>query len=157
MSDPWAVGASALTWAGVSLTVGFLANQWSERWLDRLGPLTRLRRWERGGSFWQRWLRVRAWKDRLPEAGGFFAGGTSKRRISSRSTADLARFRRETVRAERVHWMILASTPLHLLWCRPSVMAGMVAFGVLFNTPFIVIQRFNRGRLERLIAGRPAM
>jgi hypothetical protein len=34
-------------------------------------------------------------------------------------------------------------------------MAGMAAFGVLFNAPFIVIQRFNRARLERLIAGRP--
>lgn len=139
----------------MSLIVGFIATRWSARWLDRAGPLTRLRRWEVGGSFWQRRLRVRAWKDRLPEAGGFFAGGAPKRRIPSRSTADLTQFKRETVRAERVHWSILASTPLHVLWCRPAVMAGMAAFGVLFNAPFIVIQRFNRARLERLIAGRP--
>ena len=34
------------------------------------------------------------------------------------------RFRRETVRAERVHWLIMASTPIHLIWCRPTVFAG---------------------------------
>lgn len=154
VGDPWAVGASALTWATVSLVVGYRANQWPPQRLEHTGLLTTMRRWERGGAFWQRWLRVRSWKDRLPEAGAFFAEGTSTRRIPSRSTADLGRFRRETVRAERVHWAILASTPVHLLWCRPTVMAGMVAFGVLFNAPFIVIQRFNRGRLERVIARR---
>ena len=65
-------------------------------------------------------------------------------------------FRREPIRAARVHWLILASTPIHFLWCRPTIAAGMLAFGLVANVPFIVIQRFNRGRLDRLIARRTA-
>jgi glycosyl-4,4'-diaponeurosporenoate acyltransferase len=104
---------------------------------------------------WQRWFRVRRWKDRLPEAGAFFAGGVAKDRLGTRDRTALARFRLETVRAERVHWILLCSGPLHLLWCRLPVGLGMIAFGVAFNVPFIVIQRYNRGRLDRILS-RPA-
>lgn len=155
-SDAWAVTASSLTWLTVSVAVGWWANRWSAARLDRTGPLTTLRAWERGGAFWQRTLRVSRWKDRVPEAGALFAGGHSKRHLRARTTDGLVHFRRETIRAERVHWLILASTPIHLLWCRPTIAAGMLAFGLVANVPFIVIQRFNRGRLDRLIARRTA-
>lgn len=153
LTDGWAVLLSSITWFGVSFVVGFTATRIP---LDRLtpGPVTRLRAWEQSGAWWQRHLRVRRWKDRLPEAGALFAGGYSKRHVTSRSTDVLDRFRRETVRAERVHWLIMASTPIHLIWCRPTVFAGMVVFGLVSNVPFIIIQRVNRGRIDRLLARR---
>jgi len=156
LGDGWAVALSSLTWFALSVLVGRLAAGWPTARLADTGPLTTLRAWEASGAWWQRHLGVRRWKDRLPEAGATFAGGVSKRRIPSRSTGDLARFRAETVRAERVHWLILASTPVHLVWCRPAVAAGMVIFGLAFNVPFIVIQRYNRGRLDRLLDHRAA-
>ncbi len=152
LPDGLAVAVSVVAWIATSLAVGRLAVGWSDERLDRIGPLTRLRGWEDGGRFWQRRLRVLAWKDRLPEAGAFFAGGAAKRAVGGRATSRLEGFRRETIRAERVHWLILASGPLHLLWCRPTVGLGMVAFGVVFDAPFIVVQRTNRGRLERILA-----
>jgi glycosyl-4,4'-diaponeurosporenoate acyltransferase len=91
----------------------------------------------------------------VPEAGGLF-GGFAKRRLPSRDSDGLDLFRRETIRAERVHWLILASSPVHALWCRPTVFAAMVVFGLGFTLPFIVIQRSNRGRLDRLLARRRA-
>ena len=66
----------------------------------------------------------------------------------------LRAFRRETVRAERVHWLILASTPVHLVWCRPTIFVGMVAYGLALNVPFIIVQRANRGRLDRILSRR---
>lgn len=154
IGDGWSVAASSLTWFLVSVVVGKWASRWPAERLARTGPVTTLRPWERQGVTWQRHLRVARWKDLVPEAGGLFAGGVPKRRIRSRSTTDLHRFRRETIRAERVHWLILASTPVHLVWCRPTVAAGMAVFGVAFTAPFIIIQRYNRGRLDGLIARR---
>ncbi|NLV56871.1 MAG: hypothetical protein GXY13_14825 [Acidimicrobiales bacterium] len=154
VGDGWAVGASSLTWFLVSLVAGRWAARLPPERLSRTGPFTRLRSWEEDGAVWQRRLRVTRWKDSVPEAGGVFAGGYPKRRIRSRATEDLRHFRRETIRAERVHWLILASTPVHLLWCRPALAAAMAVFGVLFTAPFIIIQRYNRGRLDRLIARR---
>lgn len=153
LSDLRAVGLSSLTWFVVSLTVGIRATRWSPERLDHTGPVTTLRAWEHDGAFWQKYLRVRRWKDLVPEAGGLF-GDYSKRHIRSRDTDGLVHFRRETVRAERVHWQILATTPVHLIWCRPAIAVGMVVFGVLANGPCIVIQRDNRGRIDRVIARR---
>lgn len=154
LDDRWAVALSSTTWFGVSLAVGAWAASWPPDRLATTGPFTTLRNWEASGAWWQRHLRVRRWKDAVPEAGALFDGGRSKRRLRSRSTADLAQLRVETVRAERVHWLILASTPVHLIWCRPAIAAGMVAFGLVFNAPFIVIQRYNRGRLDAVLARR---
>ena len=53
-----------------------------------------------------------------------------------------------------VVWLILASTPLHLVWCRPTVFVGMAVYGVALNVPFIIVQRANRGRLDRILSRR---
>lgn len=153
-SDLVAIVLSSLTWVVVSFSVGYRAVQWSPDRIEETGPVTTMRAWEAGGAFWQRYLAVRRWKDLVPDAGGFFAGGRPKRSVGSRSTERLEAFRRETVRAERVHWLILASTPMHLVWCRPTLAACMVVFGLALNVPFIVIQRFNRGRIDRVLARR---
>lgn len=154
VSDGVAVAISAVVWAGVSVGVGWWATTWPPERLQTTGPFTTLRAWERDGVFWDRFLRVRRWKDTVPEAGGVFPRGRSKRRLDSGATSVLDGFRRETIRAERVHWLILASTPVQFIWCRPAIAAGMVAFGLAFNVPFIIIQRFNRGRVDRILERR---
>src|SRR5690606_31478651 len=95
-------------------------------------------------------LAIRRWKDRLPELGGTFRGGVSKRSLASRTTADLDRLVAETRRAELVHWAIPAITPLFLLWNPPALFAAMVAYAVVANVPCLVVQRYNRGRLQRV-------
>lgn len=144
----WPALVSSVVWTVTFLLVG--------RWGARLpvarlapGPVTALRAFERGGRTWDRWLGVRRWKDRVPDAGTAW-GGASKHALVRGGRRQLDRLRAETVRAERVHWVVLASTPLHALWCRPSVMAAMAVFGVVANVPFIVIQRSNRGRIDAL-------
>jgi glycosyl-4,4'-diaponeurosporenoate acyltransferase len=154
LADGWQVVLSSAAWTGVSIFVGWWALRWSIEQLDRTGPITTLRPWERDGRWWERHLRVSRWKDRLPEAGAVMPGGRSMRRLEARTPEGLAAFRRETVRAERVHWLIGVSLALHLIWCRPTVFAGMAVFAVVLNAPFIVIQRSNRGRIDRLAARR---
>lgn len=150
-----AVLLSSTTWLVVSVVIGWWGAHWPADRLTSEGPITTIRGWEHHGRWWQRHLRVRAWKDRVPEAGGVF-GGYAKRHLPSNSSEGLELFRRETIRAERVHWLILASTPLHAVWCGPGLFAAMVVFGVAFTVPFIVIQRSNRGRLDLLLDRRRA-
>ena len=153
LPDGAAVALSAAVWLLTSLIVGWWASRLALERVRVAGPLTRLRRWEADGRGWQHLTRVRSWKDRLPEAGALF-GGLSKRGLASRHTDVLERFRAETIRAERVHWMVMASSPVHVLWCRPTVALGMALFGVGFNAPFIIVQRYNRGRVEAVLAAR---
>ena len=108
---------------------------------------------ERDGALYQA-LRIRRWKDRLPEAGAFFAGGISKRHLPGRARGGLERFVVETRRAELGHWLAAAAGPLFVLWNPPGVAAVLVAYGVAVNLPFIAIQRYNRLRVERVLRAR---
>lgn len=154
LSDGWAIVVGSATWAGLSFAVGYLAHRAPVARFDHDSWLTRLRTWEAGGRVYERRLRIRTWKRWLPEGGDFYEGGYSKRHLHTRDRAVLARFAVETRRAEVTHWVLLACSPLFLLWNRPLVAALMALFGVVANLPFIVVQRYNRARLSRLL-GRP--
>lgn len=165
MSIAHVVAADAAVWASWSAAVGYAAHRLPAHRLDHDTALTRLRPWERRGRAYER-LHIRRWKDRLPELGAVFRGGVSKRSLRSAGTPDLERFARETRRAELVHWAIPIVTPVFALWNPPWLLLAMVAYAVIANLPCLLVQRYNRGRLLRLIerrvrraeprAGRPA-
>lgn len=150
MALPVVVLLDAAVWAAWSAVVGYAAHRVPVVRLDRDGPLTRLRPWEREGRTYERVV-IRRWKDRLPDAGTAFRGGTSKRVLPGRDAASLRRFAAETRRAELVHWGIPAITPAFALWNPPALLGAMVGYAVLANGPCVVIQRYNRGRILRIL------
>lgn len=146
-----AVAIDCVAWAVVGTATGYL---WHRRPASRLaadGFVTRPRRFEQGGRWYERRLRIRSWKRYLPEAGGLFRGGYSKRTLRSRSTAELQRFRIETRRAELTHWCVVAWTPLFALWNPPALFVAMVLYAVVANGPCTAAQRYNRARLTRML------
>lgn len=144
------VAVDAGVWAAWSAAVGYAAHRLPLHRLDHDTAFTRLRRWERNGRAYER-LGIRRWKDRLPEAGAVFGGGTSKRALAGRDDNDLLRFAAETRRAELVHWQIPLVTPLFALWNPPALLAAMAGYAVVANAPCLVIQRYNRGRILRIL------
>jgi glycosyl-4,4'-diaponeurosporenoate acyltransferase len=136
--------------AAIHTTTGYAAHRLPLARLQRDGWLLRPRRLEDGGRLYSRRLRIRAWKDHLPEAGALFQGGVSKRRL----TVDLERFVAETRRAEIAHWLALAGTPVVALWNPPIGVALMAVYAVAANVPCIAVQRFNRQRAQRVVARR---
>jgi glycosyl-4,4'-diaponeurosporenoate acyltransferase len=151
------VGAAC--WGAWSAACGYGAHRLPPTRLEHDGWLLRLRRWERGGTAYARWLHIKAWKDLLPEAGALFRGGFSKRRVERHDRAYLERFLVATRRAELAHWPILAATPAFFLWIPLFeapwwLAAGLAGYGIVANVPCIVVQRYNRGRLERILTPR---
>lgn len=57
----------------------------------------------------------------------------------------------ETQRAEWTHWVSMLPAPLFFIW--NPVWAGwlMILYALIANLPFIIIQRYNRPRLLKLI------
>ena len=138
-------------WALFHAATGYAVHRLPLRRLQHDGWLLRPRRFEEDGRFYERFA-IRRWKDALPEAGGLFPGGMSKRQLTGTDPCGLGRFRAETRRAELGHWWAMACGPLFVLWNPPAVAAVMVAYGVVVNAPFIAIQRFNRLRIGRILA-----
>lgn len=152
-----AVLLNVALWAGAQIGAGYAAHRLTPAQLDRPRRILGLRRFEQGGRWYERRLRISRWKDRVPEAGAYFAGGVSKRSIGGRTDDDLELFRRETKRAELAHWWSFLPLPLCLIWNPAAGAALMTAYGICVNLPMVAIQRYNRARIERILARRSAV
>ncbi len=115
---------------------------------DPHAPLFRERSWEDGGRLYEK-LGVRAWKRFLPSCGAF-----DKKRLTGTDPVYLRTFIEETCRAEAVHAAILASAPLFLAFNPPLGFFIVLAYLIAENLPCLIVQRYNRIRLARLLAGR---
>lgn len=149
-----AVAVLSTCWVAIGLCTGFVGHRLGSKRLDHDTWVTRAREFERGGRFYDRVLRIRMWKDRLPEGGATFRNGISKSHLIGRSDEDLRRFLAETRRAEYVHWANAAAGPLFVVFMPGWIVLVMTAFGLGVHLPFVAIQRYNRARLQRTLARR---
>ena len=139
-----------VAWGAFHSVTGYAAHRLDDGRLTRDGWLLCPRRFEAAGRWYRRRLRIHRWKDRLPDAGDLFGGGMSKRRLPAYDVAGLQRFARETRRAELAHWWAMCCGPLFVLWNPPLAAALLISYGVVVNLPFILIQRYNRFRIQAL-------
>lgn len=103
-------------------------------------------KWEQGGRWYQKRLRINSWKDRLPQHVG--KGGFSKESLTGVSLEYLDAFLREICRAEWYHTGCLFLLLPLLIGCfwAPSLLILVLALLVL-HLPFLAIQRYNLARL----------
>jgi glycosyl-4,4'-diaponeurosporenoate acyltransferase len=153
IARPLLLAIDVAAWGVIHAGTGYLAHRLPDRCFARDTWLTRLRPFERSGRFFAA-TGVHRWKDRVPEAGDMFAGGVSKRHLGGSSSAALERFALLTRRAEFAHWCAAVLSPVFALWNPWWVALVMVGYGTAINAPFIVIQRYNRWRVERVLARR---
>jgi len=143
------VALDVVVWLAAGVVVGRYQARRPLEALAEPGPLTRLTKWELDGSPFRRWVKVDAWKDRLPDAGTWF-GGLSKKRLPPGGEGGWQRFAAESLRAERTHWAMFAVLPLLAAWNPPELFVANVVFAVVANVPCMIIARHNRARVVRL-------
>ena len=99
---------------------------------------------------YRRWLRVRRWKGLLPD-GAALVGSSFRKGIPSRNAASLQRFLVETRRGEAAHWAMILCTPIMFLWNPGWACITLMTYAVAANAPCIVVQRYNRFVLLRIL------
>ena len=151
MPQTLTIVVDVIVWGVLHSATGYVAFRLDERWLGRDGWLLRPRRFEAGGRWYRRRLRIHRWKDKMPEAGALFQGGLSKRHLPALDLEGLQLFARETRRAELAHWWCMGGGLLFLLWNPPLAAFLLVGYGVVANLPCILIQRYNRFRIQSII------
>jgi glycosyl-4,4'-diaponeurosporenoate acyltransferase len=137
-----------LTQFAASLVVDHMDEKSLERWRQILHS----HNWEKNGDVYQQFFDVKKWKDRLPEMGDNSPNQFRKTRMNTTDPMYLYIFILETVRAEMCHGLAFIFGIL-VLMNNPTVpgLFFLLLYITLVNVPFVIIQRFNRPRLERLL------
>lgn len=98
-------------------------------------------------------LRVKSWQSKVPDMSRLFRHIMPAKKMTAETVADIPRMLEETCVAELTH-TLLSIMGLAMLWLWPG-WGGIIVtiiYILLGNVPFIIIQRYNRPRLQRLYA-----
>ncbi|KAB2330576.1 glycosyl-4,4'-diaponeurosporenoate acyltransferase [Bacillus mesophilum] len=147
----WLLVINILAWPFIHI----ILSLWTvtipiEKFMKNKG-LYKIRNWERSGEFWDRYFHVKRWKDRIPDGTKIIGRGFEKSAIMGKSKNHLRLYVYESRRAEFNHWLSMLPALLFFLW--NPLWAGMlmIAYALFFNIPIIIVQRFNRARLEKIL------
>jgi len=135
----------------LSMCVTFTSMLFPNKLLNPNNKLFREKSWESGGDIYQRFLRVRRWKDALPELSDIMKKLFPKKKIKTFDTEYLQSYIIESCRAELTHFCIIWASLLFPLWTGFSESLVIIYISIILNLPFIIIQRYNRPRIQRLL------
>ena len=107
---------------------------------------------EREGQFYDR-LKIRRWKDKVPDMSKILPKVMVPKRLCLGMEQErVSLLIQETCIAELVHVLLcIAGCGCLLLWPGSGGVVVMALYILLGNLPFILIQRYNRPRLLRLM------
>lgn len=99
-----------------------------------------------------RLLRVKQWQNKLPDMSRILPKLMPAKRLTPQTMTDLPRMIEETCVAELIH-ALLSVSGLGFLWLWPGGwgIALTAVYILLGNVSFIIIQRYNRPRLVKLL------
>jgi glycosyl-4,4'-diaponeurosporenoate acyltransferase len=143
------VAINTLGWAGLQLFIAAVAVRIGARHFARDSRLYRIHVSEI--AFYRNWLRIRRWKRLLPDGAPWVGGSFRKKRLQGHDLAYLQRFVIETRRGEATHWIALACFPLFFPFDPGWARLVVTLYAIAANLPCIIVQRYNREAVQRLI------
>lgn len=142
---------NAAAWASIQIGIGkIMATLPAEKFDPNAWPF-KLCHWE-SPRLYRRYFLISKWKSWLPDGARLIRTGFRKRQLSATDRTYLERFRLETVRAEATHWLAIPPFALFFLWNVPTVAIWMPLYAIAVNAPCIAVQRYNRIRINRVLA-----
>ena len=136
--------------AALGVVAFFLGRLVPKRWLcpDRF-PF-RTYAWEE--PIWKA-LRIRRWQAKAPDMSRIFKTLMPAKKLTRQTAADLPLMISETCVAELTHGLLcLAGLALPRIWPGAGGITLCVIYILFGNLPFLLIQRYNRPRLQKLLA-----
>lgn len=134
-----------------SIIVTFISTKLPERYYNYRAWLYKERKWERNGEFYQQVLKVKRWKGHMPEIADFIKSAFPKNSIKEFTNEYIEKYLLESCRAEFAHWCIIASSIMFLFCEGTAAFIFILLIAIILNAPFIIIQRYNRPRIIRIM------
>ena len=103
-------------------------------------------------KLWKR-LHVRKWQAKIPDMSRIFVKIMPEKKLTKENYENLPRMIEETCVAEWTHILLsIAGLGLLKIWSGVGGVCITIIYIVLGNLPFIVVQRYNRQRVQKLFA-----
>lgn len=141
-----------VAWLAFHLGIGHCFSKIPLRWLNPDLRFFQTFRWEKGGAIYQRLFRVRSWKHLIPDGIRLRPNNFSIKDTPATDAEYLQRWLRESIRSELLHWTMIIPGFFFFLWNSIKVGWAMVTYAVVSNLIPVILQRFNRPRIRRLLA-----
>lgn len=138
----WFILHMSIAWGVTMIPVSFF---------DENKRLFRIRKWERSGMVYEQWFGIEQWKRFIPDGASWFRNGFAKKGLRKNDTAYLHRFVKETCRGEFTHWAVITVSPIFFLFNPWYVGIFMIFYALGANGPCIIIQRYNRPRIQKIL------
>ena len=133
-----------------SLTVLIVGLVLPRRWFNPDNKLFSERKWENGGRVYSK-FHVNKWKRRLPDMSRYISSMIAKRLHHNETTDHIKRLIAETCVAEAAHFvLIILSLGMIVIWTSAGGVICCLCYAA-GNVPYIIIQRYNRPRLVRMM------
>lgn len=140
-----------IAWVIIHLSIGFSSSRIPLSWLNPNLHFFQTFNWEKDGKIYDQVFHVRAWKQLVPDGSVLYPGAFSIKHLQSTQHNYLQRWLKESIRSELCHWAMIIPGFLFFLWNSFEVGLIMVAYALLNNLFPIVLQRFNRPRMRKMI------
>ncbi|MFC3800819.1 glycosyl-4,4'-diaponeurosporenoate acyltransferase [Cohnella sp. GCM10012308] len=146
----WVVLIDVFAWAIFHLGISVICLKLPQSYFLKDKAWFRLWSWEKSGKRWQQLFFVKRWKGLIIDGTAILRKGYAKKSLHGTRISDLNVFAAETKRAELTHWLSMAPAPLFFLWNPVWVGWIMILYAGAFNLPIIMVQRYNRGRIDAI-------
>ena len=151
----WTIAVFAVLWFLFHLAASVICHRIDEKYLSIDNKLFKTRTWEKEGKFYNKFLGVRKWKKFLPELYLFRRDALKKalyrKQPDNGSKELLKKYLLESCRAELSHWLAITPFWIFGFFAPLSVIPYMLLYALVANLPCIIIQRYNRPRIAKLL------
>ena len=128
----------------------FLGRLLPKRWLHPEKFPFRTYTWE--DKLWKA-LQIRKWQSKVPDMSRLFKKLMPEKKLTQQTVQELPLMIEETCVAELTHGLLcIAGLFLLKIWPGTGGVFLTVIYIVFGNLPFLLIQRYNRPRLQKLLA-----
>ncbi|HLS30047.1 MAG TPA: hypothetical protein VK021_04265 [Flavobacteriaceae bacterium] len=146
----WIVILDIIAWFILHMGISLLMLKVPDRWFEKEHALFKTRDWEQNGAIWQKIFRIREWKNYLPDSSSIIKRSYDQSQLQGTDAKRIKKFITETKRAELTHWLSIPPSLLFFIWNPLWAGIVMILYAFIVNLPFIITQRYNRPRLQRL-------
>ena len=140
-----------VAWLFIHLGIGYTYSKIPVHRFDPQKSLYQIKKWEKDGEIYQNLFRVKTWKKKIPSGASVYANTFKLKNIKTFTPDHLERWIKESCRAESCHWTMILPGFLFFLWNSIEMGWLMVLYAVLNNLVPIIMQRFNRPRIQKLL------